>query len=407
MKRGVLIQLVLFVVIGVAATVFGVRYVAGPQSFGGAVDVSITADDAFGVGAGTSVTYRGVPVGHVESVTLAPDASPDGAGGPRALTVDVALDPGTRIPTSATARVVGASALGIRSVDIAADTDRGPYLQSGDTIDAPHDQQPQELGALLADVSALLDTVDPEAVRSLGQTIGTAFEGTGPTLRRMIDDGGRLAATLDEHAGTLSILAEDMLPAIDALAESADGFPGTVTALHKVTAQLVADEDSLLHLLDESPAQMRKVGDLLAGARADIDGLMVAGDTVSDVVGDRHAALTAGLTAIPHTLNQLTSVVHDGRADFVLVGTQGPVCYYDTPRRAVGDTAPREPNLNLYCPPGEDLEQRGSRNAPRPDDLGLQNATQPGTRTGPPIAQDPWLIPPGQDLLQQLTGGGR
>jgi len=404
MRRGVLIQLALFVVIGVATTVFGVRYVAGPQSFGGAIDVSITADDAFGVGPGTSVTYRGVPVGHVEAVTLAPAPPQRGEG---ALTIDVALDPGTRIPVSATARVVGASALGIRSVDIAADTDRGPYLESGDTIAAPRGQQPQELGALLADVSSLLDTVDPEAVRSLGRTIGTAFEGTGPTLRRMIEDGDRIARTLDANAGTLSVLAEDLLPVIDAMAESADGFPGTVAALHEVTAQLVANEDSLIHLLEDSPPQMRKVGELLAGTRADIDGLMVAGDTVSEVVGDRHAALAEGLTAIPDTVRQLTSVVHDGRADFVLVGTQGPVCYYDTPRRAVGDTSPREPNLNLYCPPGKDLEQRGSRNAPRPDDLGLQNATQPGTRTGPPIAQDPWLIPPGQDLLQQLTGGGR
>ncbi|WP_182359190.1 MCE family protein [Tomitella gaofuii] len=410
MRRRVVVQLVLFVVIGLAATVFGVRYVAGPQSFGGAISVTIIADGASGVGAGASVTYRGVPIGRVTAVTIGGGAGPAGgtgdgkqAGGAVAIAAD--LDPGVRIPTSATARVAGASALGIRSVDLAADTDEGPYLRDGDTVSAPAEDRPKQLGALLADASAVLDTLDPDSLHSLGTTLSTAFEGTGPVLRRMIDDTDRITAALDAHAATIAGLVEGTLPVVGALADAGGGFPEAVAAAHRITRQLVEQKGTLTHLLSDSPAPLQMVGDLLTGARADITGLVTAGDTISAILGDRDAALGAGLTAFPETLDQLTSVLHDGRADFVLVATQGPVCYYDTPRRAVGDTSARPANLDLYCPPGEDLAQRGSRNAPRPDGLGLRNATRPGTPVGPPMAEDPWLIPTGRDLLRQATDG--
>ena len=77
------------------------------------------------------------------------------------------------------------------------------------------------------------------------------------------------------------------------------------------------------------------------------------------------------------------------------------MCNYDTARRAVGDLTPAEPNLTLYCPPGENIAQRGSRTAPRPDDLGLQNATTPGTVIGPPMVADPILVPTGAEALDQ------
>ncbi len=92
----------------------------------------------------------------------------------------------------------------------------------------------------------------------------------------------------------------------------------------------------------------------------------------------------------------LRSIVKNGRGDFALIGTQGPVCmFYDEPRRTVGDLTPSDPNLTRYCPPGNGLEQRGAVNAPRPDDLGTSSWTSPGGVSGPPAVTDPLLIPNG------------
>ena len=125
--------------------------------------------------------------------------------------------------------------------------------------------------------------------------------------------------------------------------------------------------------------------------------------SVSSVLGDRTPALSALLVALPDTLGELTSIVDGDRGNFTLVGTQGPVCWYDTARRSVGDESPREPNLNLYCPPGPDLEQRGAQNAPRPNELGRSGASEPGNVTGPPMAEDPLLIPTAVEALDYWT----
>lgn len=133
MSRPVLIQLVAFVLVGIFATVFGVRYVLGPQSFGGAVELTADLADARSIGPGTSVTYRGVAVGTVESVTI----NPGGVGS----TAELSLDPGTQIPVGSVGRVATATAIGILALDIEPETADGPYLQSGDTLEVPEEMQ--------------------------------------------------------------------------------------------------------------------------------------------------------------------------------------------------------------------------------------------------------------------------
>lgn len=110
---------------------------------------------------------------------------------------------------------------------------------------------------------------------------------------------------------------------------------------------------NLNRLLDENQQAM---GTLLGN-------LVVAGETV----GTRTPALQEALVAVPEGLHDLASIVHGDIADFYLVGAQGPVCYYDTPRRTANETGPRELHTEWTCPAGEDLQQRGADSAPRPD----------------------------------------
>ncbi len=70
------------------------------------------------------------------------------------------------------------------------------------------------------------------------------------------------------------------------------------------------------------------------------------------------------------------------------------MCNYDVDRRAIGDVSPTEPNLVMYCPPAPDMLMRGAVNAPRPNDLGLQNSqTPPDIRSDPKVVNDPVKIP--------------
>ncbi|MCL2535877.1 MAG: MCE family protein, partial [Nocardiaceae bacterium] len=348
---------------------------------------------ALGLTAGTSVTYRGVQVGRVASVTL--DAERGGAR------IEFDLDSGTRIPRDSIARVTMGTAAGIQNVDIRPAGDDGPYLEDGDALEAPQDQQPVQMDQVMGDAAKLLTGIDPDAVGALGTELGASFDGLGPSLARMIDDGDKLSALLERQAPQLRSLLTRTAHLAGTMAADADSFGRGTAAARTFTEQLDDNSPVLVYLVDRSPGALAHTQELFDRYHDTFGALLANLATVTPIISDRRNALAAGLDEIPEGLGKLESIVRGDRAEFALVGTQGPVCNYDTQRRVVGDLSPTQPNLTLYCPPGPNIAQRGSRTAPRPNDLGLQNATTPGSVIGPPMVPDPVLVPTGVEALDQ------
>ncbi|TJZ73916.1 MCE family protein [Rhodococcus oryzae] len=391
MRRLVLVQLVLFALTSAIVIPFGINYVLGPQAFGDPVRVHATMTDALGLTAGTSVTYRGVTVGKVAGVSLDPDI--------RGARVEFDLDPGILIPRDSVARVGMGTAAGIQNVDIFPNTELGPYLAEGDELAAPAEAQPVQMGQMMLQAARLLEDIDPQAVSDIGTELGASFDGLGPAMASMIDHGDRLSAQLDEQAPMLKALLERTTSLVGAMAGQSDSFGRGMAAARNFTEQLDSSAPVLVYLADTSPQALGNARTLFDRYHDTFGAVLANLVTVEPVISDRSDALAAGLVGIPQGLGKLESIVTGDRANFALVATQGPVCSYDTVRRAVGDVSPTETDLTYYCPPGTNIAQRGARNAPRPDDLGLQNATTPGTPIGPPVVADPILIPTGVEAL--------
>ncbi|MFD1814802.1 MlaD family protein [Rhodococcus gannanensis] len=392
MRRIVLVQVLLFALVSAVVVPFAINYVIGPQAFGDSIRVYSVMTDARGLTAGTAVTYRGVSVGEVSGVRLDPDA-----GGAR---VDYELDPGTEIPVDSVAKVGMGTAAGIQNVDIFPNTGDGPYLQEGDELPAPAEAQPVQMGELMIEASDLLDTIDPAAVRDLGTELGASFDGLGPSLASMIDNGDKLVAQIDEQAPMLTSLFSRTASLVTTMAGESGSFVRGMGAARNFTEQLDSNTPVLVYLADTSPAALDNARTLFDRYQDTFGALLANLVTVTPIIADRNQSLASGLNDIPDALGELESIVTGDRANFVLVGTLGQVCSYDTVRRAVGDESPTDPNLTFYCPPAPNLEQRGSRNAPRPNDLGLQNATTPGTPIGYPPVADPVLVPTGVEALE-------
>ncbi|MGW0177593.1 MlaD family protein [Rhodococcus sp. NPDC003322] len=392
MRRLVLVQLVLFAIVSAIVIPFAINYVIGPQALGSPLHVYSVMTDARGLTSGTAVTYRGVAVGKVSSVRLDPDA-----GGAR---VDYELDPGVEIPVDSVAKVGMGTAAGIQNVDIFPNTGDGPFLQEGEQLAAPAEQQPVQMGDLMTDAARLLDGIDPQAVSDIGTELGASFDGLGPALASLIDNGDAITAQMDQQAPMLTSLLERTASLVTTMAGESTPFVRGMGAARNFTEQLDTSGPVLVYLADTSPGALDQAHALFDRYHDTFGALLANLVTVAPVISDRQAALASGLNDIPHGLGKLESIVTGDRANFTLVGTLGQVCYHDTVRRAVGDESPTSPNLTYYCPPADNLAQRGSRNAPRPNDLGLQNATTPGTPIGYPPVADPILIPTGTEALE-------
>lgn len=390
MKKIVLVQLVLFVLTALIVVPYGIYYIVGPSGVGERMRLTAAVDDALGVSEGTVVTYRGVQVGTVSSVGF----DTEGGGALLGLT----LEGGTQIPVDSYAKITQGTLAGMLNVDIFPRVDSGPFLESGDSIDMPTSEQPVQIGETLADASDLLASVETGTIATVGAELGAAFEGLGPDLGRLIGDADRLSEQLELNSDDLVDLLRRTTSLTNTMAGESEEFVDGMSSARIIADTLHANEDRISAMMSTTPDAMRRADGILEDNEATFSAVLANLVEVAPVISNRSAALATGLDSIPRGLAALESIVHGDRADFALIGTQGPVCYYDAPRRQLGDTTRVDPDLTRYCPPGQDHGQRGARNAPRPDDLGLANATNPGTEMGPPVVADPILIPAGSEL---------
>ncbi len=233
MSRLALVQLVLFALIAAVVIPFGIVYVVGPQGFGGGqIRLHANMSDAFGLTKGTVVTYRGVQVGgKVSEVEL--DA------GTRTARVELSLNDNTEIPTDSVAKVTMGTAAGIQNVDIyPPNTDHGPYLRDGDEIAMPADQQPVQMSQLMLQASGVLEGIDPQAISDIGTELGNSFNGLGPSLATMIDNGGTMSAQLNDQSAELAALLSRTSTLVDSMATQSDSFVrgnGSCQELHRTT----------------------------------------------------------------------------------------------------------------------------------------------------------------------------
>lgn len=389
------LQFVVFLAVAAVVIPFGVTFVSGPAGVGGKLILHARMDDAFGLSKGTGVTVRGVDVGSVDSVDLAGD-------GHQGADITLSVRGGTRIPRDSYIQVTMATMAGIQSVDIISARANGPYLRNGDTIAAPGDKQPMQMDAVISSASRVLASFGSGSVTTVGNELYDAVSDDPGALDELVGNGIKIADLVSRNAPMLTGLFGQWLSLLDAMDRNRSAFEQGMSAAASFTDQLDSGQPIFVYLLDHSPEALDKATALFDKYRGTFGGLLANLASVEPVISTRSAALRTGLDTIPQGLLDLRSIVKNGRADFALVGTQGPVCmYYDEPRRAVGDLTPSAPNLARYCPPGDAYGQRGAVNAPRPDELGTSTWTAPGGVSGPAAVRDPLLIPDGATLLQQ------
>src|ERR1700675_917554 len=122
------IQLAIFAVITVITlTVMGIFYLRLPATFGiGTYEASADFVAGGGLYKNANVTYRGVAVGRVESVTL----------NPTGVTAEMRLNSGTPIPQNVIATVKSVSAIGEQYIDLVPPENPTPgKLRDGDRIE--------------------------------------------------------------------------------------------------------------------------------------------------------------------------------------------------------------------------------------------------------------------------------
>ena len=364
------LQLLVFGIVAILGLLYaGGRYaglgVYVPGHDGGYL-VKADFSDSGGIFQGAEVTYRGVAVGKVEKLTLIENG----------VELGLRLRPGTKVPTPVKAFVDNRSAVGEQFVDLQPQSDGGALMKAGDVISTSMTGIPIQPAQLILNLDKLVKSVDTADVTVVLDELGTAFDGSGSDLQRLIDASDQLTTAATQNLPQTLKLIHDSQPVLNTQRDVAGNFRSYNASLASLTAQLRASDPDFRALFSSGTDSANITTSLLDANRTALPVLLDNLVSTAQVQAVRIPALRQILVTYPNVIaGGFTVTPGDGTAHFGLATTQKPsACtagYGSTKKRDPQNVTPRTPNTNAYCaaPKGSKTDVRGAQNSPRAEGL--------------------------------------
>jgi phospholipid/cholesterol/gamma-HCH transport system substrate-binding protein len=378
-------QLIAFVLVSVLGITYAAaEYVRLPELLGfGRYHVTVTLTEASGLYPKANVTYRGVEVGTVTGLRLAP---PD-------VLVDLSLDADVPVPADLVAEVHSVSAVGEQYVDLVPRRDGGPVLADGDVIPVTRTTTPVNTGELLDTVRRTVDSVPADALDTTLAELSAAFAGNGDDLALLLDSGTQLLDSAEENLDPTLRLITTLVPVLRTQRRVDPLLRSSVPDLDAFTGRLAASDDDLRGVLRGGSGFARQVGGLFDDLRPTLPVLLadlVATGQVAEVYlpAVRHilVMLPASIAVHQNTVppSRMDDEYPETAMDFRAQGNDPPGCTtgFAPPaeHRDPADLSAATVDRDLQCrvPKDDPRVVRGVRNMPCPDNPQRRAATASG-----------------------------
>jgi len=362
-------QLVAFAVASVVGmVVLGMTFLRVPETMGvGRYSVDVEFAQGAGLYEGAEVTYLGHPVGKVRSMTVDGDR----------LVAELSLDVDTEIPAAVRADIHSRSAVGEQYVSLRGGrAEVGEVLGDGDTIPLSRTSAPVEIGPVLDNVHALVESLDADKLQTLLDETGRGLEGRTGDLQTILDDGASLLSLADANFEETASLIRGTGPLLATINSRSDNILRLSRNLQQVTAELRAGDADVRALLDDGPGFAGTTQDLLDDVEADLPPLLANANAVANVLSIYDPYLQQILSDYPLAVAAVQSVTLPAVADNAVRLTLSNIA--DPPECIEGflppeqwaspfDTSPRTTPLVFCTAPHDDPRAvRGARNIPCP-----------------------------------------
>lgn len=367
-SRLVKIQLAVFAVLAVVALLItATNFVGlGKKLINKPYSVLVDFPTSGGIFSNASVTYRGVEVGRVGKLSLSP-------GG---VNVELKINKGRKVPVQTRALVESLSAIGEQYVDLQPMTDTGPYLKDGSKIPRQNTQVQIDSNTVLVDLDQLVQSVPKDSLRTTVDELGTAFNGSGADLQRLVDRGNEVIKAFQSNLPQTIRLIEDGRVVLKTQNDVSPAFKNFANKIANVADTFRSSDADIRRLLDAGVMSGPELTGLLNDNRPTLPMLLGNLITLGQIQGARLPGLDEVFTIYPKVIDAGFHVLSNpaNGSNFGLVTDQYPVCTngYTAPANRMtepDDSQTRAPApLNFSCkePINSQIDVRGSREAPRP-----------------------------------------
>ncbi|WP_244931820.1 MlaD family protein [Nocardioides sp. W7] len=337
-------KVVMFVVIALLTTSFlAVQYVGLDRFLGG---YTVTADlpEAGGLFQNSEVTYRGVPVGRVESLT----ASPEGAH------AVIRIERGApEIPAEVRGRVVNRSAIGEQYFDLSGGSTDGETLAEGAHLTLTAADLPPSIDGLLRSSRDFVASVPSDALDTVIDEGYAMTQGNGENLARLVETSSDFVRTADRNFLMTVSLIDNSGQVLATQKAAASSFQSFSEDLRLVAEAFEEQDDDWRKLMEQTPAAARQLDALFSSVGQPLGQLMGNLVSTAEVFGTNAAGVKETMIRLPEGISITYAAMTSKGMQAGLQPTffsPLPCQYKGTEMRPGTDTSPGEAfNTDARC----------------------------------------------------------
>ncbi|WP_020105813.1 MCE family protein [Nocardia sp. 348MFTsu5.1] len=234
-------------------------------------------NDVSGLHEGDDVRMAGVRVGRVASIKLDRDRAE----------VKFEVQDDQTIFTNTQASVKYQNLIGQRylGLDLVEDAPEQQKMKKGSTLQVPS-QDSFDVSALLAGFQPVFDTLEPEQVNQLSESLVQTFQGNQVSLSYTIAQVGEVAADFANRDQVIAAIITNLSAVMGDLSSQGEQMQGLVTNLAGLIEGLNSNSPALGAAVDSIGSATDRLGGLIGQIRPDIDSIGTGlRTTTSELIG--------------------------------------------------------------------------------------------------------------------------
>jgi phospholipid/cholesterol/gamma-HCH transport system substrate-binding protein len=323
MRRGIKVRLLAFVLLSALGMVYvGASYLGFvDRVLGRGYTVHVLLPQSGGLFTGSEVTYRGVKVGEVSSMTVKD----------KGLKVDVALEDDVRVPKASPVFVHNLSAVGEQYLSFEPASKQGPMLQDGDTLRGTKDSLPLGEEVLMQDLSRFVSSVNGSELNTVVNELGIMFRDNASPLRSMVDSTQAFIEAARANEKPTVDLLHNAQTVLQTQADNSANIRSFSADLAALTGTVAASDDKIRRILNQAGPAADELVRLVRDLRRLLPKLLPPLISVSELLDARLPALEQLLVTFPRLVAAGPSALLSqddgsryGRVNLNLNQTPGP-----------------------------------------------------------------------------------